>query len=116
MIPDTHDALPTIGNQWEDSDSDGYGDNPNGPLADACPSDDGPSMYDRYGCEDYDNDGWSDAFDDCAGDSGTSWWALVGCEDNDQDGWAENTASFVGGDKFPENWKQALDTDSIHLR
>ena len=41
LIPDTHDALPTIGNQWEDSDSDGYGDNPNGPLADACPSDDG---------------------------------------------------------------------------
>ena len=112
LIPDTHDALPTIGNQWEDSDSDGYGDNPNGPLADACPSDDGTSMYDRYGCEDYDNDGWSDAIDDCAGDSGTSWWALVGCEDNDQDGWAENTASFVGGDKFPENWKQALDTDS----
>ena len=24
LVPDTHDDLPMIGNQWEDSDSDGF--------------------------------------------------------------------------------------------
>ncbi len=108
LIPDTHDALPHTGNQWEDTDSDGYGDNPSGPNADACLSDYGESYIDRFGCEDYDDDGWSDLNDDCAGDSGTSWWGQQGCSDDDQDGWVDDA---ILGDRFPENWKQALDTD-----
>lgn len=108
FIPDSHDDLPNIGNQWEDSDSDGYGDNPSGPQADACSSTSGTSIYDRYGCEDYDGDGWSDANDDCSSDDGTSWWGQVGCSDDDQDGWVDDA---ILGDRFPENWKQALDTD-----
>jgi len=108
LIPDTHDALPNLGNQWEDSDSDGFGDNPHGPQADACSSDYGESMYDRFGCDDYDSDGWSDVNDDCANNGGTSWWGQWGCADDDQDGWVDDA---ILGDRFPENWKQALDTD-----
>ena len=44
LIPDTHDDLPNVGNQWEDSDSDGFGDNSLGPQADACVSDFGESI------------------------------------------------------------------------
>ena len=108
LIPDSHDALPMVGNQWEDADSDGYGDNPSGPHADACVSDPGDSHYDRFGCDDYDDDGWSDQNDDCASDRGTSWWGQYGCSDDDQDGWVDDA---ILGDRFPENWKQALDTD-----
>ena len=108
LIPDSHDALPSIGNQWEDTDSDGFGDNPSGPHADACPSDHGESNLDRFGCDDYDEDGWSDANDDCNDDDGTSWWGELGCSDDDQDGWTDDP---IKGDRFPENWKQALDSD-----
>ena len=59
LVPDTHDDLPMIGNQWEDSDSDGFGDNSEGPQADMCPSTLGHSKFDRHGCDDYDQDGWS---------------------------------------------------------
>ena len=108
LIPDTHDDLPNVGNQWLDSDSDGFGDNSLGPQSDACISDFGESIYDRFGCEDYDGDGWSDANDDCVNNDGTSWWGELGCSDDDQDGWVDDP---IKGDRFPENWKQALDTD-----
>jgi len=108
LIPDTHDALPHVGNQWEDTDSDGFGDNPSGPHADACVSDFGESIYDRFGCDDYDDDGWSDVNDDCVDEDGTSWWGQWGCSDDDQDGWVDDA---ILGDRFPENWKQSLDTD-----
>ena len=39
---------------------------------------------------------------------GTSWWGQLGCSDDDQDGWVDDA---ILGDRFPENWKQALDTD-----
>ena len=111
LIPDSHDDLPMLGNQWEDSDSDGFGDNSLGPLSDECPSSFGLSTYDRNGCDDYDEDGWSDITDDCVNDDGTSWWGYYGCDDYDQDGWADNDATFVDGDRYPTNWKQALDSD-----
>ena len=114
LIPDTHDALPNIGNQWEDSDSDGYGDNPEGQQPDACPSDSGDSTIDRYGCDDYDDDGWSDSNDDCNDDDGTSWWGRRGCYDGDQDGWADGDATYIG-DLFPTNWKQAIDSDGDRI-
>ena len=111
LIPDSHDDLPMLGNQWEDSDSDGFGDNSLGPLSDECPSSFGLSIYDRNGCDDYDEDGWSDIIDDCVNGDGTSWWGYYGCDDYDQDGWADNDATFVDGDRYPTNWKQALDSD-----
>ena len=115
LIPDSHDNKPQIGNQWEDSDSDGYGDNPLGPAPDACPSENGVSYIDKFGCDDYDEDGWSDVADDCANDDGMSWWAMVGCDDLDQDGWADNSPTFVNGDRFPTNWKQAIDSDGDRI-
>jgi len=115
LIPDSHDLKPHIGNQWADSDSDGYGDNPLGPAPDACPSENGNSYIDRFGCDDYDGDGWSDVADDCVNDDGMSWWALFGCDDLDQDGWADNSPTFVNGDRFPTNWKQALDSDGDRI-
>ena len=108
LIPDTHDGMPNVGNQWEDSDSDGFGDNTLGPQPDACVSEFGESIYDRFGCDDYDEDGWSDANDDCVNNDGTSWWGQLGCSDDDQDGWVDDA---ILGDRYPENWKQALDTD-----
>ena len=102
------DAFPNDPFEWEDSDSDGYGDNSVGPQPDACPSDEGYSMYDRYGCDDYDQDGWSDVNDDCVSDDGFSWWGQFGCDDDDQDGWVDDG---ILGDRYPTNWKQALDTD-----
>jgi hypothetical protein len=115
LIPDSHDNKPQIGNQWEDSDSDGYGDNALGPEPDACPSENGVSYIDKFGCDDYDEDGWSDVADDCANDDGMSWWAMVGCDDLDQDGWADNSPTFVNGDRFPTNWKQAIDSDGDRI-
>ncbi|MGY8745536.1 MAG: hypothetical protein ACKVG2_03190 [Candidatus Poseidoniales archaeon] len=108
LIPDSHDDKPRLGNQWADSDNDGYGDNPLGPSPDECPAIPGTSKFDRSGCGDYDGDGWSDVSDDCANDDGTSWWGRYGCDDDDQDGWVDDG---VIGDRFPTNWKQALDTD-----
>ena len=115
LIPDTHDGLPNIGNQWQDSDLDGFGDNPDGQQPDACPSQSGDSTIDRYGCEDYDDDGWSDTNDDCNDNDGTSWWGRKGCYDGDQDGWSDNDGVFVDGDRFPTNWKQAIDSDGDRL-
>ena len=89
LDPDTHDDLPMIGNQWEDSDSDGFGDNSEGPQPDMCPSTLGYSKFDRHGCDDYDQDGWSDVNDDCVNDDGFSWWGQLGCDDDDQDGWVD---------------------------
>ena len=108
LIPDTHDDLPLIGNQWEDQDSDGFGDNQEGPMPDICPTEFGGSLFDVTGCADYDGDGWSDSGDDCVNDDGTSWWGEQGCDDYDQDGWTDDG---ILGDRYPTNWKQALDTD-----
>ena len=94
-----------IGNQWEDSDSDGFGDNSEGPQPDMCPSSSGHSKFDRYGCDDYDQDGWSDANDDCVSDDGFSWWGQLGCDDDDQDGWVDDG---ILGDRYPTNWKQSF--------
>ena len=46
--------------QWNDSDGDGYGDNPVGNSPDACPNVAGYSTIDRFGCIDSDFDFYSD--------------------------------------------------------
>lgn len=112
LVFDLIDALPTVGNQWMDSDSDNYGDNPLGPLGDDCPTTPGSSgYYGLHGCPDYDFDGFADQIDDCGNDFGTSWIDRFGCEDADQDGWSDNGQGYIDGDKYPDNWKISLDSD-----
>jgi len=59
------DAFPLDGSQWNDSDSDGYGDNPTGNFPDQCPDQSGNSTQDGLGCPDGDGDGFSDTTDNC---------------------------------------------------
>jgi hypothetical protein len=61
---DLGDTFPHEPTQWRDSDSDGFGDDPNGHEGDACPSERGQSFFDRLGCRDSDGDGWSDPSQD----------------------------------------------------
>ena len=53
------DAFPNDDSQWVDSDGDGFGDNATGTQGDACPSSNGNSTIDRFGCIDTDGDGRS---------------------------------------------------------
>ena len=108
------DAFPSDGTQWDDTDDDGYGDNPapaNEP--DACPSTPGASTEDRYGCPDADGDGWSDEGD----------WAVLDPSqwvDADEDGYGDNYLFDLdeyqyhvnqSGDAFPNDPTQWNDTD-----
>jgi len=62
----TGDAFPLDPTQWNDTDGDGYGDEPGGSTPDACPEEAGTSLasllynIDRFGCPDDDGDGWVD--------------------------------------------------------
>ena len=109
------DAFPTDGSQWNDTDGDGYGDNP-APATnpDACISQFGTSMQDRFGCPDADGDGWSDAGDWAPND--VEQWA-----DSDGDGYGDQYYYDVinivfhtnqRGDAFPNNPTQWNDSDS----
>ena len=108
------DAFPSDGTQWDDTDGDGYGDNPapaNEP--DACPTTSGTSTQDRYGCPDADGDGWSDEGD----------WAVLDPSqwvDADEDGYGDNYLFELdeyqyhvnqSGDAFPNDPTQWNDTD-----
>ncbi|MDA8529903.1 hypothetical protein N9K54_01070 [Candidatus Poseidonia alphae] len=108
------DAFPDDGTQWNDTDNDGYGDNPtpaNEP--DACPIIPGTSSQDRFGCPDGDGDGWSDAGDWAPTD--VKQWA-----DSDSDGYGDNYYFDLNeyqlhlnqsGDAFPNEATQWNDTD-----
>ena len=100
------DAFPTDDTQWVDTDGDGYGDNPPpATTGDACPSTNGDSDQDRYGCLDTDGDGFSDP------DSG--WTASNGADafpsdatqwlDSDGDGYGNN-ASGNNPDACPSQY------------
>ena len=111
LVFDLIDAMPTVGNQWKNSDGDAYGDNPLGPLPDACPTSAGTSAYVLQGCADFDTDGFRDDIDGCDDEGGTSWIDRFGCEDRDQDGWSDNLQGYLNGDGYYSNWKQARDSD-----
>ena len=83
------DAFPGDSTQWEDTDGDGYGDNPNGTNPDACPTVIGTSTIDRYGCPDEDGDGASDVNDLWLGDS-SQWF------DSDGDGFGDQESGTMG--------------------
>jgi hypothetical protein len=132
-ISDLNDAFLGDSTQWSDLDGDGFGDNPNGSQADACPSVVGTSTLDTYGCVDGDGDGASDANDlwpndatqwfdsdgdgygdetsgtngdSCPNQAGTSTAnGLDGCPDQDGDGYADSQ------DDFPDQKSQSEDSD-----
>ena len=80
------DAFPSDNTQWNDTDNDGYGDNPGGSTPDTCPTTPGNSTQgNRYGCPDNDGDGWDDVIDELP-DSGTQWL------DQDGDGYGDNAS------------------------
>ena len=51
LVFDIIDGMPAVGDQWMNSDGDAYGDNPLGPLPDACPTDAGLSSFVSQGCD-----------------------------------------------------------------
>ena len=110
-IFDAIDDLPNTPNQWEDSDNDGYGENQHGPQSDDCPNVPGTSVHLIQGCNDLDGDGYDDLTDNCNSAYGFSWLDRYGCTDFDQDGWSDYNSQYRFGDVFPDNWKQAFDSD-----
>lgn len=120
---DVDDFFPQESSQWRDQDSDGYGDNPNGFLPDACPLESGNSTEDRFGCLDEDGDGWSNA--DITGE-----WGLengsdafpsdpLQWKDSDLDGYGDNyfwegdddARVNQSGDRFKDDASQWWDRD-----
>ncbi len=77
-IEDGADALRYEPTQWNDTDSDGYGDNQIGFQPDTCIEFYGNSTIDRWGCLDTDGDGVSDPDDN--GDYGPIWTVLDGAD------------------------------------
>jgi len=109
------DVFPDDGTQWNDTDSDGYGDNQGDAFqSDSCVTDYGTSTEDVFGCPDRDGDGWSDN-GDLFPDDVKQW------KDDDQDGYGDNHYYDVqqfselhvnqSGDAFPMNPTQWNDTD-----
>ncbi|CAI8294281.1 MAG: Alpha-agarase [Euryarchaeota archaeon UBA443] len=111
LIFDRIDGMPDVGEQWEDSDMDGFGDNPTGPLSDDCPADAGISYFYIQGCDDYEHDGFADIIDACDTNAGRSVFDRFGCPDYDEDGWSNNDGDWIHGDRFQQNWKQSKDSD-----
>ena len=129
-----YDAFPSDKTQWNDTDSDGFGDEPTGNNADDCPNTPGTSWQNgTLGCPDSDGDGWSDGEDKFTSDS-TQWHdidgdgfgdniggtdpdscpttsgnstmgGVLGCPDSDGDGWADSI------DAFPADITQFSDQD-----
>jgi len=108
------DAFPDDGTQWDDTDNDGYGDNPAPAFQpDACITTWGNSTEDRFGCPDADGDGWSD--DNDWAPSNKEQWV-----DADNDGYGDNYLYELAsnqlhvnqrGDAFPNDATQWNDTD-----
>ena len=108
------DAFPSEGSQWNDTDNDGFGDNPAPAFQpDACITVAGTSTQDRFGCPDADADGWSDDGD--LYPANPLQWA-----DSDGDSYGDNYYFDLNGaqlhmnqsgDAFPDDATQWNDTD-----
>ena len=95
--PDSHDHLPADPTQWEDTDGDGFGNNPNGTDPDGCPMMWGNSWRDQFGCLDLDGDGQS-VLNDRFPSQPTQW------SDSDGDGLGDNWADGSWNDSREERW------------
>ena len=132
-IADGADAFPSDSTQWNDTDGDGYGDNPApASFPDDCPSTAGMSSIILLGCVDSDGDGyansndslpenptqWIDSDGDGYGDNplgtqadgcidtyGNSSITPFGCLDTDRDGSADSI------DPLPDDSSQWVDSD-----
>ena len=96
------DAYPLDGSQWSDIDRDGYGDNPTGITPDGCPTLNGFSTEDRFGCPDGDLDGYSDPDENWTSAQGADAFPSDGTQwfDGDGDGYGDN-ALGTNPDKCP---------------
>ena len=109
---DNTDDFPNDSTQWNDTDMDGYGDNPNGSEPDAFPLD--SSQW-----QDSDGDGYGDNYygnnsDDCVYSSGNSTLDRLGCADSDGDGISNpdgDWSVFDGADAFISDATQWSDED-----
>jgi hypothetical protein len=114
------DRFPYEDSQWQDSDSDGFGDNSTGHRPDSCPDVAGSSTRDRHGCSDSDDDGYSNP--------DANWSLADGADafpdepsqhsDFDEDGYGDMILGFEG-DSCPSEWGDSTidrfgcpDTDS----
>ncbi|MDP6906984.1 MAG: hypothetical protein QF440_06155 [Candidatus Thalassarchaeaceae archaeon] len=98
------DTFPTNSEQWNDTDGDWVGDEPFTTRSDSCPLAWGDSVWDRLGCPDYDQDGYSDPGNAGPGeglaspngdadafiDNPTQW------HDSDGDGFGDNKSGTFG--------------------
>ena len=100
---DLLDEYPMDGTQWVDSDSDGYGDNQTGINPDSCPSVEGYSEFDRMGCPDADEDGYSDPSVDWGTDEGADAFPTRDTQwrDSDSDGFGDNPSPAYLSDDCP---------------
>ena len=97
-VRDGADAFENEPTQWSDEDEDGFGDNQEGGSfqPDSCPRTFGTSFHDRYGCPDFDNDGWSDKGDELPR-------MPTQHQDSDGDGYGDNnTAGAINPDACPD--------------
>ena len=101
-----YDEFPSDPTQWNDTDGDGFGDNPSGTLADDCPNTFGDSWQNgTLGCPDTDSDGWADQEDSFIDDP-TQW------HDVDGDGYGDN----IGGtnpDSCPTVWGNSTEGGAL---
>ncbi|MDP7042445.1 MAG: SBBP repeat-containing protein [Candidatus Thalassarchaeaceae archaeon] len=99
--PDTIDHLPDDPTQWEDTDGDGFGNNPNGTTPDGCPMMWGNSWRDQYGCLDLDGDGQS-VINDRFPSQPTQWGDADG--DGLGDNWADGSWNNTRAAHWPGFW------------
>ena len=101
---DISDEYPQDSTQWSDSDSDGYGDNPDGLNPDGCPYTEGYSVNDRKGCPDTDEDGYSDPTVGWGASDGADAFPTQDSQwsDRDSDGYGDNTYPAYMADDCPE--------------
>ncbi len=91
--------------QWNDTDSDGYGDNPEGVDPDDCIDEAGYSFADRFGCLDQDGDGYSHPDSNWGLDDGADAFPQneLQWSDYDGDGLGDNWGNLSWTDR-PDNW------------
>ena len=126
-INDGADAFIFEPTQWEDTDVDGYGNNPDGLQPDGCVSVKGTSTLDRFGCPDFDEDGYSNPSDSwtvlqgadaCYNVKGNSTNDRIGCYDSDGDGYSNTDPDWSfssGADGYPDDptrWGPPPESDS----
>ena len=119
------DYFPYNPLQYQDTDGDGYGDNPDDPIdGDWCWFVEGYSWRDRQGCPDADGDGASDPWYEgnqwgnqyiWTEEDGADWWPEDSTQwaDSDGDGYGDNSSEgATTPDKFPTIPAAAIDTDN----